>query len=162
MTEWNTEWPTEPGDYWFYGWTSIFASRLFEAGRGGDMRLVLAHAFRCGDGHMAYSAGSEFLYPTCAGGQPDAQGLWLKCDTPELPTAQFVAQFCHGQLCARTGNLCASCANRQHSAADPGGPPLGGPREPEETTCLVGMDMALAAETGACDEWGLRKDEIPF
>jgi len=68
------------------------------------------------------------------------------------------------QLCARTGNLCASCANQQQEG-DPGGrfPGLqSGPHEPTETKCAADMDMQDARETGACDQWGLRRDDIPF
>jgi hypothetical protein len=72
--EWTDEWPTEPGEYWFYGW---------EHGKREDMEKPPEMSFvraRQGRDSMFYVAGGHFIY------RQEAVGKWTKANLPDPPT----------------------------------------------------------------------------
>lgn len=77
-TEWTREWPTEPGWYWFYGRLSTLNGT--RDGKPGRTELRPIQVFRCGDGGLAYSAMTFFIYES-----EGAEGWWVKAEIPELP-----------------------------------------------------------------------------
>lgn len=74
MPEWTTEWPTEPGWYWFYGRLSAIATRMDASPR---LYSVLV---RKGSNHFAYIAEGSFVYQ-----EEGAVGKWIAADVPEIP-----------------------------------------------------------------------------
>ena len=74
--EWTTEWPTETGRYWFYGY------RYGKVSVGREQRpyLMLMNATRLGDGSFMYIGDGQFVY------EKDAeQAHFCKFVSPELP-----------------------------------------------------------------------------
>ena len=69
---WTTEWPTEPGWYWFFGFR--FKSR----DRPPELATVRVHKTMKG---VARVGGASFMYR----GEGD-HGVWAKLDTPEPPS----------------------------------------------------------------------------
>jgi len=73
--KWTKEWPTEPGEYWYYGITNNDDCDL----------LHFVTAFRHA-GNMRIMAGSIVCY--CENfemNKSDTFGYWIKAETPELP-----------------------------------------------------------------------------
>ena len=74
--EWQREWPTELGRWWFYGW-SWGGARA----RADKPELYLVDV---GEtvvlGSMVYETDGEFLYK-----EEGATGMWMKAQLPELP-----------------------------------------------------------------------------
>lgn len=69
---WTTEWPVEPGRYWFYGF------RFKDRDRPPEFITVRVHK---GMNSVMYVAGASFMYR----GEGD-YGVWAKLDTPEPPS----------------------------------------------------------------------------
>ena len=72
--KWTTEWPTEDGEYWFYGWRDHYEIS--------DMRPPQIHCVRVLGipGGVIYANGSEPMFRSHR-----AYGVWTKVDFPELP-----------------------------------------------------------------------------
>ena len=73
--KWATEWPTEAGDYWFYGWldhcdiSNMVSPMIY---------FIEVWGLRIGE--KAYTWGNEHLKKDQGG-----YGLWTKIEFPELP-----------------------------------------------------------------------------
>ena len=68
---WTTEWPTAPGDYWFYGW--CFRNRKHVA----ELNFVKARPTR---NSLCLVTNGHFLYREEGG-----YGMWLSARLPYLP-----------------------------------------------------------------------------
>ena len=68
---WTTEWPTEPGHYWFYGW--CFRDRDKPA------KFHCVEVWKLQKGR-AYVTDGHFLYKA-----EGAEGVWQPVEFPELP-----------------------------------------------------------------------------
>lgn len=68
MSKWSSEWPIEPGHYWFYG-------TRYE---NEEPELCHIEVWKCQNG-VAYVVRGSFMY------QSEANGVWLPLETPELP-----------------------------------------------------------------------------
>lgn len=70
VSAWQSEWPKEPGWYWFYGY-------LF----GGEEKKILipVEVFR-GQNGMVYSARSHFMWSS-----EGTDGIWQRIEMPEIP-----------------------------------------------------------------------------
>ena len=78
--DWTSEWPTEPGYYWFYGrrWRSSDCNDFYLVGvheLGGDVVYVQAEP-RC----LEIEAGGPFIYKDTVG-----LGWWQKVQFPDAP-----------------------------------------------------------------------------
>ncbi len=75
--QWLDEWPTEPGFYWFYGWTyrKIRSSDYPE-----KPEMFLVSVRRVKDGALMYVEGHRFLDK-----HEGAEGKWLKATLPTPP-----------------------------------------------------------------------------
>lgn len=73
MTMWTTEWPTESGFYWFYGF-------LWGYRNGDKPRLVSVEVSPISNGIMYVTKGS-FIYK-----REGHIGLWHVADLPKLPS----------------------------------------------------------------------------
>ena len=71
--QWSKEWPTDSGEYWFYGYLSAFARRM-DSGR--DLCLVKVRQAR---NATVYVTEGCFLF------KGDAFGMWAKADVPPPP-----------------------------------------------------------------------------
>lgn len=74
--EWTTEWPTEEGLYWFYGW--MFGRRLEKS-----PKLDIIKTIRLGSaekGSMTYISNGSFVYESEGG-----EGYFQKMTQPVLP-----------------------------------------------------------------------------
>lgn len=72
--KWTVEWPTEPRDYWFYGWD--FGNTGLNKNDKPRLHFVKV---RRGAVSLFYDAGSHFLY------KRDAIGMWTPIRLPTLP-----------------------------------------------------------------------------
>lgn len=78
-TNWSDKWPTEPGVYWFYGFTSVHEVKRYLP----ETHFVTVK--REANGLFFYTYGlffythAQFIY------DGDAVGLWQKVDVPEPP-----------------------------------------------------------------------------
>ena len=70
--EWTIEWPTEPGNYWFYGYR--FRSRTSPP----ELNLVKARGVRNG---VALIVEGSFMFR-----EEGAYGVWIKANLPDLPS----------------------------------------------------------------------------
>lgn len=70
-TEWQSEWPTEPGFWWFYG-------KCFK-GNTDDWHFVKV-VKTSQSGNFAYITDGYFLYK-----EEGAAGQWTKARFPDLP-----------------------------------------------------------------------------
>lgn len=73
-TQWKTEWPTEPGLYWFYG----FPYGLRE--RDAKIDLSLVRAVKNGQGSITCIREGHFFYKS-----EGAIGKFIPVELPELP-----------------------------------------------------------------------------
>lgn len=71
MNDWPTEWPTEPGWYWFYGRRSAFTEQS---------ELFPTRVFKASNS-VVYVASGGFIYQ-----EEGATGIWQLMTLPELPT----------------------------------------------------------------------------
>lgn len=69
---WSTDWPTEPGDYWFYGRLAPKA----------DVRMDYGFVRRCANGILRIVCG----VPIDEGGASPATGRWRRIERPVPPT----------------------------------------------------------------------------
>ena len=69
---WTETWPTEPGEYWFYGWCFW--------NRDEPPKLHFVRAYRSGDGGIAFVAEGHFAYSA-----EEGYGMWQPVDLPEPP-----------------------------------------------------------------------------
>lgn len=69
---WSREWPTEPGDYWFYGWTHECAK--------GNPRMGLAQVCQIANG-LAHIVRGALAYES-----DGAEGFWTRATLPDPPT----------------------------------------------------------------------------
>lgn len=75
---WSPDFPTEAGNYWFYGWTDKEFARKNEREPGMKLVKVTKNAK-----HVFASTDAQFIYPS------EALGLWRTADLPESPEALF-------------------------------------------------------------------------
>ena len=75
MNNWQTEWPTEPGTYWFYGW--CFKKSPLRKTEEPKMHLISVHKISNG---TTYITNRHFLYK-----EEGAEGMWLKAELPTPP-----------------------------------------------------------------------------
>jgi len=73
---WQTEWPTESGVYWFYGWCWEKHSAR-ERVEEPEMHLVSVRVMSNG---VSCVTNGHFLYKA-----EGAEGMWLKAELPEPP-----------------------------------------------------------------------------
>jgi hypothetical protein len=73
--EWSSVWPTEPGNYWFYG--HRFRS---EIGDNLPKEMFLVKAVKTGNNKPAFIADGNFMFR-----DDGAQGLWAKAVLPDAP-----------------------------------------------------------------------------
>jgi len=75
MNEWTKEWPTEPGNYWYWGY-------FYDIDDDG-LHFVNAYTHA---GDMFIMAGSIVVYCEGVKFNPDwCHGHWMKADTPNPP-----------------------------------------------------------------------------
>lgn len=76
MMEWTTEWPVEPGIYWFYGWRFGYDERLPE------LSFVEVRSLRNATGGFSLTGitRGHFMYE-----QEGHEGAWLPAELPPLP-----------------------------------------------------------------------------
>lgn len=67
---WTSDWPTEPGNYWFHGW-------LHKCSYDSKPKTCLVKAFNLGP-TLALVAEGSFIYR-----RDGAKGLWLPAEVPE-------------------------------------------------------------------------------
>jgi hypothetical protein len=72
--EWIEEWPTEPGNYWFYGWT--WCDKNYENVTGTQPKCELIEVFPTSSGVIRILRG-QFMYKS-----ERHIGLWAKAETP--------------------------------------------------------------------------------
>ena len=77
--KWTMEWPTEPGLYWFYGWSSKWARESCAKIR---VDMVNVHAISNG---VMYSMSGQLMFV-----QEGGMGYWTKADVPAAPTVDWV------------------------------------------------------------------------
>ena len=75
MNNWQHEWPTKPGMYWFYGW--CFKKSPFKDVEEPEMYLVIARKISNG---MMYVTNGHFLHK-----QEGAEGMWSEATLPIPP-----------------------------------------------------------------------------
>jgi hypothetical protein len=71
ITGWSPEWPTQPGQYWFYG------KRYPNPNR--ENELFYVQVFESGNKRMIYEAHGAFIYHS------EASGVWQKVVLPVIP-----------------------------------------------------------------------------
>lgn len=76
---WTSEWPTEQGYYWFYGW--CFCHRDRPPG------FHCVEVYRTAIG-FRYATGGHFLYET-----EGASGIWQPVKLPNLPANLPISFF---------------------------------------------------------------------
>jgi len=76
--EWITEWPTEEGFYWFYGWQCHF-----EIANMKRLKVRYVEVWQVPNG-IAYVSDGEFLYKGLGG-----YGFWTEVEFPELPEIEL-------------------------------------------------------------------------
>ena len=68
VTKWTEDWPTEPGDYWFYGQPNVnFPTK--------EEEVYLVKVSKISNGLM-FVTNNRWLYKT------EAKGLWLPAELP--------------------------------------------------------------------------------
>ena len=72
---WTETWPTEPGLYWFYGWTSEFVKNY-----GREPKLSFVRVMRGAGTNIIRITEGAFLYK-----EEGAIGFFKPLDPPELP-----------------------------------------------------------------------------
>lgn len=77
--DWSSEWPTEPGRYWFYGWRSTFAKN------NSKPSLMMVNVRQVANSLMFITDG-VFLYKG-----EGAEGVFCSAIAPSLPEAAPVA-----------------------------------------------------------------------
>ena len=79
---WTSDWPTEPGWYWFYGYLWPFPARR-EPGivlaSWERLDLDVVNVSQTPDG-LVYTARGEFIYP-----EEDHRGYFKRIETPVIP-----------------------------------------------------------------------------
>lgn len=75
--EWTTEWPTEPGTYWFYGYRYGYDGRLPNLNFVEIRSLQNSH----GGWSLVGITRGAFMYK-----QEGHDGLWLPAELPPLPS----------------------------------------------------------------------------
>jgi len=81
MSNWQHEWPTKPGMYWFYGWTH---HKIIDGPDEPEMYLVQVR--KVGSGESIYIEGHRFLYKVEVG-----EGMWSEATLP-TPPKEIVAR----------------------------------------------------------------------
>ncbi|MHC4224516.1 MAG: hypothetical protein ACYSUN_11045 [Planctomycetota bacterium] len=78
---WNKEWPTTPGHYWFYG-------RRHK--QEGEREIFFVEVAAAGENlqHRLYSCHGMFLYKS-----DGAKGLWMKAILPPIPTEKQLEEL---------------------------------------------------------------------
>lgn len=71
---WTSEWPIEPGWYWFYGWPFSDRDKLAS--------LYCVEVWKLQNGY-AYVTHGHFMYKG-----EGAEGLWQPMTLPELPQGE--------------------------------------------------------------------------
>lgn len=69
---WSKRWPTKPGYYWFYGWTSEHVLDL-------PAQIYFAEAKKVSNGTI-YVANGRFIWK-----DEGAKGMWMHATLPDLP-----------------------------------------------------------------------------
>lgn len=86
MNGWSADMPTEPGFFWFYGYTDIPKET-----RGEVPELRLIHIRQNALGRLLFAFDYSFVhYP--------ARGIWLRIDEPEIPYATPICEVCGSAL----------------------------------------------------------------
>ncbi|MCK9558588.1 MAG: hypothetical protein M0R50_11185 [Candidatus Cloacimonetes bacterium] len=80
-TIWSKEWPTKPGRYWLYGWTSNY----IKSKRKKKPELMYVDVYEIGieKTSLAFICKGGLIYK-----RDGADGLWAPIDLPELPSEQ--------------------------------------------------------------------------
>lgn len=69
---WTSEWPTEPGNYWFHGW-------LHKCNYSSKPKTYLVKAAKLGNStNLVLVTEGSFIYK-----HDGAKGLWLPAEVPE-------------------------------------------------------------------------------
>jgi len=76
--QWTSEWPTEPGMYWFYGWAFLNKPRPV-----GEAKMVLARMVLGQNGAPVYVSRGRFMY------DEECIGLWTPAILPDAPLEQL-------------------------------------------------------------------------
>jgi len=76
MADWQKEWPTEPGSWWFYGYR--FGNKVFPWKENEKRELCLVEVRKVSNGIILVTHG-HFL------DKREADGVWQKAILPELP-----------------------------------------------------------------------------
>lgn len=72
--EWSEEFPTEKGNYWFYGWTSSFENDETEP------RMRFVKIIVLDDGSLYVVADGQLMFKC-----EEPKGKWAKADVPNPP-----------------------------------------------------------------------------
>jgi len=84
QSEWTTEWPTEPGLYWFYGWCFGEIIKFSTKNKPPELHYVSVRLTGMPPKQSPmYVTNGHFLYK-----QEGAEGKWLKVELPELPNLE--------------------------------------------------------------------------
>jgi len=77
MTDgWSLEWPTEPGQYWFYGW--CFRGRDYDA----ELHFVCVYKT---SNSIAYVTNGHWMFKSEKG-----FGSWMKATLPPMPSSMWL------------------------------------------------------------------------
>jgi len=85
MSKWTKDWPTEEGDYWFYGWR--FGDMNRNTGKQDPPEFSHVEVRRNGSGQLMLITRGHFFYKA-----EGAIGVFLKIDLP-TPPAFFKKEF---------------------------------------------------------------------
>jgi len=75
--QWTSEWPTEPGMYWFYGWPFLQGEPTDEP------EWVSVEVFFDGGGKSVWVGGGHFMFKS------ENRGLWTPAILPDAPLEQL-------------------------------------------------------------------------
>lgn len=85
---WSEEWPTEPGDYWFYGWTWL--DNTME--RNGPPKYHHVQVHVTAGGARVYIARGNFMYKSNLVRNYERHvGVWTPVTFPEPPPPDFIS-----------------------------------------------------------------------
>ena len=82
--EWTTEWPTEPGMYWLYGWT-------FTTGYTKPPSFHYVQVRMSGNSRAMYITEGNFMWNNGR----DGMGIWQPVSFPDVPNPRAFKEVPH-------------------------------------------------------------------